>query len=119
LNAMMSEKRKQRNKENLGSILKNARVKEGYTQKALADALGLEYYTMISQMELGYISIPASLWTPIADTLRMDKSEWVLKCVLEYSPEIYLALFDHRGRAEITQVLNALRKGELDDLLKR
>jgi len=115
---MLSEKRKQRNKENLGSLLKNARVKEGYTQKALADALGLEYYTMISQMELGYISIPASLWAPIADILRMDKSDWVLKCALEYTPEIYHALFDHKSRAEITQFLDALRKGKLDNILK-
>lgn len=70
---MLSENRKERNRNNLGTELKNSRVKEGYTQKALATALGLEYYTMISQMELGYMSIPASLWVPIADLLRMDK----------------------------------------------
>jgi len=115
---MLSEKRKQRNKNNLGAILKEARVKEGYTQKALADALGLEYYTMISQMELGYIAIPANLWVPLADVLRMDKSEWVLWCVNEYFPDVHRALFDHRSNREIAVFLDALRKGQLDELLK-
>lgn len=114
---MMSEKRKQRNKVNLGTMLKDARTKEGYTQKALADALGLEYYTMISQMELGYISIPPTLWVPIADALRMDKAEWVVKCVSEYMPEVYRSLFDHRSRDEVTAFLTALKKGALDDLI--
>ncbi|MGM0661552.1 MAG: helix-turn-helix domain-containing protein [Pseudomonadota bacterium] len=115
---MMSEKRKQKNKDNLGTAIKDARIKEGYTQKALADALGLEYYTMISQMELGYISIPATLWVPLADTLRMDRAEWATRCVSEYFPEVYVALFDKRSRAEVTTFLSALKKGKLDDLLK-
>lgn len=105
---MLSEKRKEKNRNNLGQRLKDARKAEGMTQKALADALGLEYYTMISQMELGYISIPATLWGPIADTLKMDKPEWILLCLNEYQPEVYRALFGAHSRTEVIQVLSAL-----------
>lgn len=108
---MMTEARKKKNRDNLGLIIKNKRTEEGYTQKALADAIGVEYYTMISQMELGYISIPASLWIPLADKLKLDEIEWVLRCVHEYYPEIYRALFNGRGRAEIALALSALKKG--------
>lgn len=113
---MLSEERRQRNKQNLGAELKDARQREGYTQKALAVALGIEHYTMISQMELGYMAIPAPLWGPIADTLKMDRHTWVLRCLQEYQPEILRALFGNRSRREISGFLAALHKGQLDDL---
>ncbi len=116
---MLSEKRREKNRDNLGSSLKSARVSEGYTQKALADSLDLEYYTMISQMELGYISIPATLWGPIADVLRMNKSEWVLRCLTEYSPEIYSALFGNKSRNETEMLLEMYSKGALDSILNK
>lgn len=114
---MLSDQRVQKNRDNLGSELKDARVKAGYTQKALAAELGLEYYTMISQMELGYISIPASLWYPISKVLGVNSAEWVLRCLLEYQPEVYKALFHNRSRKECAAFLSLLHKGSLDDLL--
>ena len=114
---MLSEKRKERNKLNLGSELKDARVRSGFTQKGLASALGLEYYTMISQMELGYISIPAALWHDIALHLNMDTSRWILSCLNEYQPDVYKALFQNRSLKECGDVLNMQHKGQLDDML--
>jgi DNA-binding XRE family transcriptional regulator len=114
---MLSEDRKERNRDNLGSELKDARVRAGYTQKALAQALGLEYYTMISQMELGYISIPATLWRDIAIHLSMDAPIWVLKCLREYQPDMYEALFGKRSLKETGDVLKMFQLGKLDDLL--
>lgn len=115
---MLSEKRKERNRDNLGTELKEARNREGFTQKALADALGIEYYTMISQMELGYISIPAALWVSIARVLKMDESEWVLRCVREYQPEVFTALFLNRSLSEVTDLLKMFHRGQLDDALR-
>lgn len=109
---MLSNKKRQKNLENLGSLVKDARNREGFTQKALADALGLEYYTMISQMELGYISIPPSLWTPIADKLRMNRPKWVLQCLLEIQPEVYNALFGNKSITEVSEHLETLDKGK-------
>jgi DNA-binding XRE family transcriptional regulator len=109
---MLSEKKKQRNESVLGAALKEARTREGYSQKALADALGIEYYTMVSQMELGYMSIPPSLWTPIADKLRLDHADWVLRCLSEIMPEVYHALFGAKSIREVAIHLNALEKGQ-------
>lgn len=114
---MLSDRRKERNRDSLGQVLKDARVKQGYTQKALADALGLEYYTMISQMELGYISIPATLWLNIARVLQMETYRWVLLCLNEYQPDVYRALFNNRSISETETLLVLLHKGQLDDLL--
>lgn len=114
---MLSEKRKEKNRNSLGQRLKEARTTQGFTQKALAEALNIEYYTMVSQMELGYISIPATLWGPIADTLKMDRAEWVLLCLNEYQPEVYRALFENRSRREVAKCLTMLRMGQLEDVL--
>lgn len=108
---MLSEKRKEHNKNVLGTLLKDARVKEGYTQKALADALGIEYYTMISQMELGYISIPAAFWANIARTLNINQSEWVLRCLDQIMPEVYSALFGSKSISEVSEFLTNLNHG--------
>ncbi len=109
---MLSSERKQRNQKTLGSALKDARVEAGFTQKALADALGIEYYTMISQMELGYISIPPSLWSPIADKLKLPRAKWVLQCLREVQPEVFVAMFGNKSMAEVIAVLEKLEKGE-------
>ena len=115
---MLSDKRIRKNKENLGTELKEARQKEGYTQKALASALGLEYYTMVSQMELGYISIPPALWVPLAKTLRMETEVWCLRCLKEYQPDVYEALFHNRSIRESGAVLKLYLRGTLDTLLE-
>lgn len=110
---MLSENRKRKNADSLGRIVKDGRTAAGYTQKAFADALGIEYYTMISQMELGYISIPAAFWVPIADKLNFDVSEWVLRCLEEYQPEVYRALFFNASRSEVADVISSIRKGQI------
>ena len=107
---MLSDRKKQMNREGLGARLKEERTKSGFTQKALADALGLEYYVMISQMENGYMSIPPALWTPIADKLGIDRAEWVLQCLFEIQPEVYEAIFGKKSRKEVQEVLTNLHK---------
>ncbi len=111
---MLSPERRQKNHEGLGTRLKDARVAAGYTQKALADALGIEYYTMISQMELGYISIPPALWSPIADKLKLDRPSWVLACLRSIQPEVFTAIFGNKSVAEVKATLMKLDKGIQD-----
>jgi transcriptional regulator with XRE-family HTH domain len=109
---MLTEKKKQRNHDQMGLALKEARVREGYSQKALADSLGIEYYTMISQMELGYMSIPPTLWTPIADKLRLNRADWVLRCLTEIMPEVYHAIFGIKSISEVSKYLTLMDKGD-------
>ena len=96
------------NRSNLAARLKDVRLKKGYTLKALANALGVEHHTMISQMELGYMAIPASLWVPIADVLKMNRYVWTLRCLQEYHPELNRALFGNLSRREIAEFLESL-----------
>lgn len=111
---MLSETRRERNAEQIGTLLKSAREKAGFTQRALADTIGLEYYTMISQMELGYVSIPPVLWVPLANALHMDRADFVLRCIAAYQPDLYAAIFDNRGVTEVSWFLNAYIRGQLD-----
>lgn len=111
----LSDEKRKKNRNTLGTRLKIARTEADFTQKALADALGLEYYTMVSQMELGYISIPPALWGPIADTLKIDRSAWVLDCLEEISPEIFTSLFGNNPKRIVAEVLTKLRQGAYEN----
>lgn len=115
---MLSDKRKGRN-ELIGAFLRTSRENAGLTQKALADQIGLEYYTMISQMELGYISIPPALWIPIAKALGIDRADFVLRCLDSYQPELYMALFDQKGRSETSSCLRLFLTGALDVIISK
>lgn len=109
---MLSEQRKERNAGVIGSMLKTSREKAGITQKALADTIGLEYYTMISQMELGYISVPPTLWVPLSNALGLDRSLFALRCLSECQPDVYAALFDRRGKTDVASLISAFLKGQ-------
>ena len=105
---MLSDKRKTRNQESIGNQLKGYRINRGLTQKELADKIGVEYYTMISQMELGYMAIPPALWLPIAEELQIDAQQWVLTLLVEYQPELYKALFRNKSKTEVAEHIKAL-----------
>ena len=98
---MSKDTRKTRNHVEIGAFLKAERERAGMTQKALADEIGLSYYTMISQMELGYIAVPPSLWVPIANALGLKRSSFVLEMLLEIQPEVYRALFGSAPRQSV------------------
>lgn len=100
-----------RDRSTLGQALKGHRQAAGYTQKELADVLGIEYYTMVSQMELGYMPIPPALWLPIADALGIDRTEWALLCLSEIQPEVYQALFEGASLRQARVALKSLTTG--------
>ena len=106
--------KKARREDGLGSRLKDARNKAGFTQKALADAIGLEYYTMISQMELGYMPIPPALWSPLAKNLKdLGGRRFSVECLHEYQPDLYEALFGALGMAEVSEALEGLARNSM------
>lgn len=114
---MLSEIKRQRNEGTIGTLMKDQRATHGFTQKALADVIGIEHYTMISQMERGHMSIPPALWVPIANALRMDRQEWVLMCLREIQPEVYGALFGVKTITETAAALQALERGDYEQPL--
>ncbi len=70
----------------LGHWLKSLREGQGLTQRDLADRLGLEYYTFISQLETGRGKIPPSRYLDWAKALGQEPRTFVTKLFACYDP---------------------------------
>jgi transcriptional regulator with XRE-family HTH domain len=84
-----------------GAWLKARRAEVGLTQRALADAVGLEYYTMVSMIEAGRGRIPPDSYLAWAGALRMEPAEFVRTLMQFYDPITYAILFGN-GEAATT-----------------
>ena len=76
-----------------GVYLKGLRVDQGMTQRELASAVGLDYYTFISQLECGSGRVPPHLYIPFADAFDVDRPEFAKQMLKYYDPFGYQALF--------------------------
>jgi transcriptional regulator with XRE-family HTH domain len=77
-----------------GQWLKRLREAQGLSQRDLADAVGVEYYTFISQVESGRGRIPPDRYRVWAKALRVPAREFVIKLMRYYDPVTYRILFD-------------------------
>lgn len=77
----------------LGTWLKDCRVALGLSQRELAEALELEYYTFISQLENGRGKIPAHRYGEWATVLGQDPRAFVTRLLKAYEPDAYAILF--------------------------
>ena len=78
----------------LGTWLKGQREAKNLSQRDLADILGLEYYTFISQLENGRGKIPSSRYLDWADALGVEPRAFVQNLLMHYDPMTYSILFD-------------------------
>jgi transcriptional regulator with XRE-family HTH domain len=69
------------------------RREAGLSQMALADILGLKYYTFISQVENGFGRVPTESMEAWARALRVDPCAFAQKLVSYYEPELHRLLF--------------------------
>ena len=76
-----------------GRWLKGLREKQGLSQRQLADLVGVEYYTFVSQLEVGRGRIPPDRYEAWAKALGMDPAEFVRHLMQFYDPETYRLLF--------------------------
>jgi transcriptional regulator with XRE-family HTH domain len=76
-----------------GRFFKDLRVAADLTQRALAEKVGLDYYTFISQIETGYGRPPAELYEPLANAFGVDLVWFTKMMLLYYDPWIYKALY--------------------------
>lgn len=102
---MLSMNRVHSNRYTVGIRVQEARTQKGMTQKELAELLELQYCSMISQIELGYISLPASLWIPVSEALSLSRCDWVLDCLSEIQPQIFSSIFGGRPRDHVLECL--------------
>lgn len=82
-----------------GFFVKQLRTAQGLTQRDVAVALKLNYYTMISQIESGAARIPPDLYTAYAKVLKVDPKLFVRKLLQYYDPHTHTAMF---GRDVLT-----------------
>jgi transcriptional regulator with XRE-family HTH domain len=77
----------------LGVWLRELREEQGLSQRGLSEALGLEYYTFISQLENGRGKIPSNRYRDWAEALGQDSKTFVRKLLMHYDPVSYEILF--------------------------
>jgi len=75
-----------------GEYVKELRLKVGLTQRELAQQLGLEYYTFISQLETGHGRVPPYLYCAYAKALETDAKELALTLLSKYDPWSHAAI---------------------------
>jgi transcriptional regulator with XRE-family HTH domain len=76
-----------------GRWLKALREKQNLSQRQLADLVGVEYYTFVSQLEVGRGRIPPDRYEAWAKALGMEPAVFVRHLMQFYDPETYRLLF--------------------------
>ena len=75
-----------------GEYLADLREGAELTQRELAEALSLDYYTFISQLENGQGRLPPNLIIPFAEVVGADPKDVAWEIVKFYDPHLYQAL---------------------------
>jgi transcriptional regulator with XRE-family HTH domain len=83
-----------------GQWLKSLREAKGLSQRKLADLIGTDYYTFISQLETGRGRIPPDRYRVWAEALGVDQREFVKNVLRFYDPITFEILF---GNEQISQ----------------
>src|ERR1700674_2908850 len=90
-----------------GRWLKQLREARGLSQRQLAAAVGVEYYTFISQLECGHGRIPPDRYRIWADALAVELRHFVRLLMQFYDPVTYQILFEgNQSRAPASEKVN-------------
>lgn len=76
-----------------GRWLKERREHAGLSQRQLAEILGVEYYTFISQIETGHGRIPPDRYETWASAIGLELSDFVREILRYYDPVTFAILF--------------------------
>lgn len=87
-----------------GRWLKQKREEAGLSQRQLADILGFEYYTFVSQLETGRGRIPPERYEYWAKALRIDPRDFVYTLMRYYDPITFSLLFPDVEKVDLSQV---------------
>lgn len=77
-----------------GRWLKKLREDRGLSQRQLAEKVGTDYYTFISQLETGRGRIPPDRYRIWAEALGLDPKTFVKNLMRYYDPQTYEILFE-------------------------
>lgn len=82
----------------IGKRLKEMREASGKTQRELANELGIDYYTMISQIEGGKTRVPPMQMSKYAKALGVAPQEFGKLLLRHYDPYMFDLLFGQLTR---------------------
>jgi transcriptional regulator with XRE-family HTH domain len=84
-----------------GRWLRALRENRGLSQRELAQKVGAEYYTLISQLEHGRGRISPDDYLVWAGALGVDEREFVLRLMFHYDPLTHGILFGQPPRHKV------------------
>lgn len=90
-----------------GLWLRELREKSGLTQREMAQRVGAEYYTFISQLENGRGRIPPDRYLVWADALGVKPREFVRGLMSYYDPVTYRIIFGSKPRTRLKKASNS------------
>jgi transcriptional regulator with XRE-family HTH domain len=82
-----------------GKWLKSLRETQKLSQRELAQRVGVDYYTFISQLEVGRGRIPPDRYEAWAAALGLPAADFVKELMRYYDPVTYRLLFGDAGAA--------------------
>jgi transcriptional regulator with XRE-family HTH domain len=88
-----SAKQTQKLRDQAGRWLRELREKRGLSQRDLAQKVGAEYYTFISQLEHGRGRIPPDRYLAWAEALDVEPRAFVKELMSYYDPVTYDIIF--------------------------
>jgi transcriptional regulator with XRE-family HTH domain len=83
-----------------GRWLRERREASGLSQRQLAERVGSEYYTFISQLETGRGRIPPDKYRVWAEALGMTARDFVITLLPFYDPVTYEIVFAESADGE-------------------
>ena len=93
-----------------GEYLRKIRLDAGLTQNEVAKALGLDYYTMISQLELGRGFCPPERYVDYAKVCGVDVREFTTQQLRFQNPWAWAILFGQARDLKALQTQDAERR---------
>jgi len=82
-----------------GAWLRDLRLKAKLSQRQLAEKIGAEYYTFISQLENGRGRIPPDRYEEWAKALNVSANVFVFNLMRFYDPVTFRILFGEKGES--------------------
>lgn len=82
-----------RSRKAAGAYLRSLREAKGLSQRALSNALKMEYYTFIAQIEAGRGRLPPTQMRDWARVLGVDAREFAIEMMRHYDPRSFELLF--------------------------
>ncbi len=76
-----------------GSYLRELREAVPLTQQELARAVGMDYYTTVSQIERGQARVPPDKLQAFADALQAEPKAFAARLLMHYDPFMWKILF--------------------------